>query len=80
MGCFNSFDNINFLILREKEYEPSGRLQTEEESEELLNKIQSLMSHYAIPCSVLKGNEDNYNLITEMILDKLNGDNIAERT
>lgn len=35
MDVFNCYNNINYLLLRTKPYNPIGRLQTEKESDAL---------------------------------------------
>lgn len=71
MDCFNSFNNINFLLLRDKPYNPKGRLQTESESDALLEDLRKLTKDYNIKCSILKGTQENYNEIIELVLDSL---------
>ena len=45
---FNSFDNINFFIDRQKKYVHDGRLQTEEEAKKLDKKMLELLKMYDI--------------------------------
>ena len=39
----NSYDAINFLVLRDKKYNPKGRHQSQEESDALLEPIKNLL-------------------------------------
>ncbi len=55
MNLFNSYDNINFYINRVKEYNPKGRNQTEEESDEVGRKLRAITSKYEIPCMEING-------------------------
>ena len=69
MDCFNSFNNINFLLLRDKPYNPKGRLQTESESDALVGDLRKLMKDCNIKCSILRGTQENYDEIIELVLD-----------
>lgn len=71
MDCFNSFNNINFLLLRDKPYNPKGRLQTESESDDLVGELKKLIKDYNIKCSILKGTQENYDEIVELVLSLL---------
>ena len=71
MDCFNSFNNINFLLLRDKPYNPKGRLQTESESDDLVGELKKLIKDHNIKCSILKGTQENYDEIVELVLSLL---------
>lgn len=80
MDCFNSFYNINFLLLRDKPYNPKGRLQTESESDALVGDLMKLIKERDIECSVLKGTQENYDEIVELILHLLKESTDGEST
>lgn len=46
VSCHNYYNNINFLLKRNKPYNPKGRFQTEEESDEIYNDIFYMLTHY----------------------------------
>lgn len=71
MDCFNSFNNINFFLLRDKPYNPKGRLQTESESDALVEDLNKLMKERNIKHSILKGTKENYDKIVELVLSQL---------
>jgi tRNA uridine 5-carbamoylmethylation protein Kti12 len=56
---FNRDDsvNVNYFINRVKEYNPSGRNQTEEEAKEKDVEIKTLLNKYDIPFDVINGDE-----------------------
>lgn len=68
MDCFNSFNNVSYLLLRDKPYNPKGRIQTEAESDALQNPLYSLLNDYNINYTELKGNVDNYDSIVDTII------------
>lgn len=74
MNCFNSFNNISYLLLRDKPYNPKGRLQTESESDALKTPLLKLLTERDIPYKEMKGNIDDYNIIIGHILEVLKGD------
>ena len=57
---FNRTDavNINYFINRVKEYNPSGRSQTEEEAKEKDMEIKTLLNKYNVPFETIDGNEN----------------------
>ncbi|MGV8131895.1 MAG: AAA family ATPase [Candidatus Pacearchaeota archaeon] len=58
MKEFNKFDNINLFVKRRKAYNPSGRLQTETEANELDNQVLRLLNSYNIPYQTIEGTHD----------------------
>lgn len=71
MNIFNSYDNMNYLLLRDKPYNPIGRFQTEEESNELCEPMINLLEHNNIPYETRKGNIDDYDKMVIEIVNKL---------
>jgi hypothetical protein len=56
---------------RVKEYNPKGRFQTEEESNQIGNVILMALVEYNIPYDVISADENGYNIIIEKITTKL---------
>lgn len=73
MNCFNSFDNISYLLLRDKPYNPKGRLQTEAESDALKEPLINLLQSRNIKYEAVKGNIDEYDKIADYIIHKILG-------
>lgn len=71
MNCFNSFENISYLLLRDKKYNSKGRLQTEEESNALSEPLTNLLNERNINYQVLKGNLEGYEEIVRSIISFL---------
>lgn len=68
---FNSYSNMNYFINRVKKYNPSGRLQTEEQSDELSKKLFSELRELNIPFTLVNGDFNGYNKIVEDIMKEM---------
>lgn len=75
MDIFNTYDNLNIFLIRVKPYNPKGRNQTEEESDELSIKIQQLYDKLNIPYNVVNGNTEGYKDVVDYVLSML-GDSV----
>ena len=69
---FNSYNNINYLIKRTKPYNPSGRMQTEEESNALAQPMVDLLTNWNVPYNNISGDVDGYNQIVNEVLQLMN--------
>lgn len=78
MDVFNSYNNLNFLLTRVKPYNPSGRMQTEEESNKLYEPIKTLLEERGIKYEEVLGSDIGYRKIINEALSSII-DN-AERT
>lgn len=47
--AYNNYDNIDIFLVRKKAYNPSGRLQTEDEAKSFDVKIKTLLEEHKIP-------------------------------
>lgn len=65
---FNSYNNINYFIHRVKPYNPSGRNQTEAESDILETKLLTNLNKYRIPYTFLDGTRESYDRIVKEIM------------
>ena len=68
MDVFNLYNNLNFLLTRVKPYNPSGRMQTEEESDALYEPIKSLLEERNIPHKEVSGDIVGYGKIINEVL------------
>jgi tRNA uridine 5-carbamoylmethylation protein Kti12 len=68
---FNRDDavNINYFINRVKEYNPSGRSQTEEEAKEKDVEIKTLLNKYDVPFDSIDGNETAVDRLFNIIFE-----------
>lgn len=74
MNCYESFNNMSYLILRDKPYNPAGRLQSESESEAMKEPLIDLLQARNIAYLDVKGNTAGYDEIVKDVLDKLSED------
>jgi hypothetical protein len=71
LNCFNFFCNMNYLLLRDKPYNPKGRLQTEAESDALKEPLFNNLNNWNIEYKIKKGNEKCYDEIVNDVLSWL---------
>ena len=72
MKVANSYKGMNYLIYRVKPYNPRGRFQTEEESNELTDKFEDFLNFYLIDFKAIPGDIKGYDQIVGEILMALN--------
>lgn len=73
MNCFNSFSNINYFVQRVKPYNPSGRLQTEAQSDALAKDLFKLLFDRGIEFKAIGGSENGYDDVVKDIVNIMNG-------
>lgn len=76
MDVFNAYDNLNYLLLRVKPYNPTGRKQTEEESDALSSSVISLLKDRCIPYDSVEGDVKGYDKIVREIISRINGEKV----
>ena len=67
------FDNLNIFVKREKEYNPNGRIQTEDEAKSIDIEILKMLSQHNIPYLEVIGEKESTLEITKMIKKRLGG-------
>ena len=74
--AFDEYNNLNYFIKRDKPYNPKGRFQTEEESNQVSEDMQKFLDDCRIKYTTLKGNRAGYDWIVDEIMETLkNEDN-----
>lgn len=73
VNCFNSFNNMTYLLTRDKPYNPKGRYETEEEADALGNAIIATLDKMNVSYQMLKGNLESYNKIFSDVMLALKG-------
>lgn len=71
MDFFNSYKNMNYLLLRTKPYNPVGRMQTESESDQLKQPMIDLLNSRNIPYKEEFGEIEGYDRIVSDIMYQL---------
>ena len=72
MNIFNSYNNLNYLLLRTKPYNPIGRHQSEEESDKLKAPMVSLLNDRNITYTETTGDIEGYQQIIDEAIKRLN--------
>lgn len=69
-NVFQSYDNLNFFLLRVKPYETSGRFQTEEEADGLIQPLKNILEQNDIEYKIYNGDKDGYDEIVKYVLQQ----------
>lgn len=70
-NVFSSFNSMNYILTREKEYNPIGRNQTEDEAKEVDIQVRELLDSEKIAYELVAGNELGYDYIVDRVLEQL---------
>lgn len=73
MNVFNSYNNMNYMLTRTKNYNPVGRNQTEEESDAMKEPMIRLLKNRGIRYTVLPGDVFSYYKIANDVYQELKG-------
>lgn len=68
MNVFGSYNNSNYLLLRTKPYNPTGRHQSEEESDALKEPMVKLLKERDIPYLEINGEIEGYDKIINDVM------------
>lgn len=68
---FKSYTSMNYFITRSKPYNPIGRLQTEEESDNISQKVKELLDKYDVFYLDLSGDITGYDRIVADVYNLL---------
>ena len=71
MDIFNTYHNLNFFLKRVKPYNPKGRNQTAEESDQLSIVIKDLYNRLNIDFTEINGDNEGYNTAVKTVLECL---------
>ena len=70
-GLYNS---MNYFIKRVKPYNPLGRFQTEEESNNMIGGMKKLLGDNGVEYKIIDGNKDGYDIIVKEIMEEIKSD------
>lgn len=70
-NVYKSFNTMNYFVNRTKKYNPKGRLQTEEESDRLVDVIKDTMFKYHISYKDIDGDVKGYDFVVDEVMEKL---------
>lgn len=79
---FSAYSNMNYFIVRQKEYNPVGRIHSEQESDEISTGLISMLHDSGIPFDLVAGTETGYDIIVKDVLNAVGkgGDVFGEKT
>lgn len=68
---FTSFNSLNVYLERVKPYNPAGRFQNEDESDELSDRLIDFLKESGVHCKTYAGNAQGYDAVINDILGLL---------
>lgn len=68
---FKAQNNLNLFIERKKEYNPNGRSQTVEESDEISKHIKKMLKKYDIPYISVEGNNEGLGVAYKLAIQEI---------
>lgn len=71
-NVFDSYNNWNYFVFRDKPYHSSGRTQTQEQSDKLAYGFRRKLCGLSVPHQQIKGNEADYDKIVNRVLHEIN--------
>ena len=72
---FNKYNNLNYLLKRVNKYNPIGRVQTEEESDEIAVSIKEALDTYMVNYIECPGSSESVKNIVDEILCRIDKEN-----
>lgn len=67
-----SYNTLNYLVERDKPYNPAGRFQSEEESNAMVEPLRNLLKKYEVDYKTIKGTANEYTSVVIDIMKELN--------
>jgi hypothetical protein len=68
---FDKHNQLNIYLIREKGYNPKGRLQTESEAKAIDGDVRDLLDRYQVGYTVLPAVRETMNEIADMVIDRI---------
>src|SRR5690349_3034479 len=68
---FNEFENFNYFIQREKQFNPKGRVQTEEKAKKIDKELEQLLLDNEVPFDYVVGDRNASVGIANLVLREL---------
>lgn len=68
---FDRYDNLNYYLVRNKTYNPIGRMQNEAQAKEIDKQVQKWLDVYEVPYNTIEYNQKTVNTITNTILERI---------
>jgi hypothetical protein len=68
LDTFNSYNNLNFYVLRKKPYNPKGRMQDEGEAREIDTSVIDMLTKYNISFDTVNGEKTSVEGLANRII------------
>ena len=67
LNVFNTYNNVNYLIDRIKDFNPIGRVHTEQEAQNMREPLMKMLNDYKVSFETIEGSVKDYDVIVEKI-------------
>ena len=71
LNVFNTYNNVNYLIDRIKDFNPIGRVHTEQQARNMREPLMKMLKDYKVPFETIEGTVKDYDAIVEEISEKV---------
>ena len=77
VSVFNSYNNINYFVDQERNYNSIGRLQTEKQARAMKKPMLNMLKKYNINFEIIDGDTQCYDLIVKKVIKKLEAQKLS---
>ena len=74
LNVFNTYNNVNYLIDRIKDFNPIGRVHTEQQARNMREPLIKMLKDYNVPFETIEGTVKDYDAIVEDVSEKVKGE------
>ena len=74
LNVFNTYNNVNYLIDRIKDFNPIGRVHTEQQPRNMREPLIKMLKDYNVPFETIEGTVKDYDAIVEDVSEKVKGE------
>ena len=67
LNVFNTYNNVNYLIDRIKDFNQIGRVHTEQEAQNMREPLMKMLNDYKVSFETIEGSVKDYDVIVEKI-------------
>ena len=67
LSVFNTYNNVNYLIDKIQDFNPIGRVHTEQEARNMREPLIQMLRDYNVPFETIEGSVKDYDVIVEQI-------------
>ena len=71
LNVFNTYNNVNYLIDRIKDFNPIGRVHTEQQARNMREPLMNMLKDYNVPFEKIEGTIKDYDAIVDEVSEKV---------